>query len=83
MNRAVGQLNDVCFSASIYFPQQGSEIGADIVTNDIFYAIPDIGLDNICYGGKADCIAVGELGMGQPNPVSTLGLIPLIYNAFC
>lgn len=62
---AAGQLDDMCFGAPVYFPQRGTGIGADIVTDDILYAILDIGLDNICYSSRANCIAVGDLGMSQ------------------
>ena len=68
-SRAADHLDNMWFGAPIYFPQQSTGIEADIVTGDILYAIPDIGLDNICYGGRADCIAVGELGMGQSAPL--------------
>ena len=30
------------------------------------YTIPDIRLDDIRYRGRTDCIAVGNLGMGEP-----------------
>lgn len=65
-NRTAGHLDNACFGASIHFPECSAGIRADIVADNILYAIPDIRLDDICYGGRTYCIAVGNLGMGKP-----------------
>lgn len=65
-DRATGHLDNACFGTSIHFTKRSAGIWADLVADNIRYAILDIRLDDICYGGRADCIAVGNLGMGKP-----------------
>ena len=38
--------------ASVHFTECSAGIRADIVADNILYAIPDIRLDDICYGGR-------------------------------
>ena len=64
-HRPTGHLNDTGLSASIQFPPCGTGIGTDVVTDNIRYAIRDIRLNDIGYGGRADCIAMCNLGMGK------------------
>ena len=68
-SRAAGHLDDACFGTPVHFPQCSTGIGADIVANDIRYAILYIRLDKICYSSRADSIAVGKLSMGKPRPL--------------
>ena len=54
----------------VHFLQCGTRIRADLIADNILYAVFDIGLGNIGYGGKADGIAVGNLGVGKPRGLS-------------
>lgn len=65
-DRAAGHLDNARFGAPVHFTKRSAGIGADIVADNIRYAIFDIRLDDICYGGRANCIAVGDLSMGKP-----------------
>ena len=62
------QLDNMCLSTPVHFSQSSTGIGADIVANDILYAILNVGLNNIGYGRTADGIAVGKLLMGKYCP---------------
>lgn len=42
--------------------EQASQV---IITYDSLYPILGIRLDDICYDGRKNCIAVGNLGMGK------------------
>ena len=66
-DRAASHLDNTCFGTSIHFTERSAGIGADIVTDNIRYAIFDIRLDDISYSGRADCITAGNLGMGKPG----------------
>lgn len=46
-----GHPDNTCFGTSIRFTQCSAGIKANIIADDIRYTIPDIRLDNICYGG--------------------------------
>ncbi len=65
-DRAAGYLNNTRFGTPVHFLQDCTGIGADIVTDDILYAIFDIRLDDICYSSRTDRIAVCKLSMGEP-----------------
>lgn len=65
-DRATGHLDNAYFGSSIHFTKRSAGIGADLVADNIRYTILNIRMDDICYGGRADCIAVGNLGMGKP-----------------
>lgn len=67
--RAVGHLDDAPFGTPAHLSQGGTGIGANIVADDILYAIPDVRLDDIGYGSRTDSIAAGKLGMGKPRPL--------------
>lgn len=64
-DRATGHVDNAGFGTSIHFTERSAGIGTDIVADNIHYTILDIRLDDICYGCRADCIAVGNLGMGK------------------
>ena len=68
--RAAGHLDDARFGTPVHFPQGSAGIGADIVADDILYAVLDVRLDDVGYGSRTDGIAVGKLGMGEPRPLS-------------
>ncbi len=63
--RAASHLDNVRFGTPVHFSQDSTEIWADIVANDILYAILDIRLDDVGYGSRTDSIAVGKLGMSK------------------
>ena len=63
--RAAGHLDDARFGTPVHFPQGSAGIGADIVADDILYAVLDVRLDDVGYGSRTDGIAVGKLGMGE------------------
>ena len=65
-HRPTGHLNDTRLSASVQFAPCGAGIGVDVIADNIRYAVLNIRLNDICYGGRADCIAMGNLGMGKP-----------------
>ena len=84
-DRATGHLDNACFGSSIHFTKRSAGIGADIVEDNIRYAILDIRLDDICYGGRADCIAVCNLGMGKSCSLFFVQLkqyLAPLYNSF-
>ncbi len=67
-HRTTGHLNDTCLSASVQFAPCGTGIGADVVADNIRYAILNIKLNDICYGSGTDCIAMGNLAWVSPVP---------------
>ena len=64
-HRTTDHLEDTCLRAPIHFASRSTGIGADIVMDNILYAVLDIRPDDICYRSRADGIAVGNLSMGE------------------
>lgn len=50
--RATGHLDDACFGTPVHFSQGSTGIGADIVADDIFYAILDVRLGDAASSGN-------------------------------
>lgn len=88
--QAASHLDNTCFGTSIHFTERSAGIGADIVTDNIRYAIFDIRLDDISYSGRADCITAGNLGMGKPGSLFFVQfqavsdtVLKQFYKSFC